>query len=261
MQGGYMEEERKAPRKIYLIQRIGIPLELLDEFNQFWRKNTLPFWEQNGAKFLVTGRNLTGGPSNEITRIFEFENIHHWEKLQEATWDWWEREGGPGRAVPPTGYVKYLATHEQRLVRAVYSDAAFCGGKAHLRPLEGHRPPDKEGQEEAAKKAPKRVYVIRRINVRYELVNEFNQFWKKNTLPLWEKQGAQFILAGSNVVGGFANEITQVFEFESIHHWEKMQEALWDRWENEGGPGRSLPPEGHLKYLTALEQRLLRAIY
>jgi hypothetical protein len=245
-----MEEQKKAPRRIYLVQRIGVPTELIDEFGQFWIKNTLPLWEKHGSKFIVAGRNLVGAPSNELTRIFEFENIHHWERMQEATWDWWEKEEGEGRATPPKGYVRYLALHEQRLLRAVYWESC-----------EGCIKSSVEGQREEGEKAPRRVYLVHKISVPYELVNEYNQFWKKNMLPFWEQQGAKLIMAGVHIAGGPANEVTRVYEFENIHHWEKMQEATWNRWEREEGPGRTTPPKEYLRYLRTSEQRLLRAVY
>jgi hypothetical protein len=251
-----MEEKVKVPRNTYLVHRIGVPNELLGEFNQFWRKNTLPLWEKNGAKLVVAGTTLVGGLTGEITRIFEFDNIHHWEKMQESTWDWWEREEGPGRGTPPKGYLKYLSTHEQQLLRASYDESVLWGKKVYVR-----SPGEDEGAQGGKKKAPRKIYLEHRIRVPNELLDEFIQFWRKNTLPMWEENGARLVVAGTNLVGSLSAEITRVFEFDNIHHWEKMQEALWDWWEREEGPGSEVPPRGYLRYLKTHEQKLLRAIY
>ncbi len=112
----------KAPRRIYLVHRLSVPSDKVDEFNKYWKENTLPRWNEWGAKLIVAGTNIVGGPSHEITRIYELENLAHYARLQEATWDWWEREGGPARTAPPPSHLNYLTTLESRIMRAVYPD-------------------------------------------------------------------------------------------------------------------------------------------
>lgn len=115
-----MESEKKAPRKVYLVQQKTVPADEIDEFNRFWKENTLHMWDELGAKLVVAGTNIVAGPSHEITMVYELESLEHWVKVQEFFWDWWEREEGPGRTMPPQRYRKYLTTLEQKLLRAIY---------------------------------------------------------------------------------------------------------------------------------------------
>lgn len=112
--------DEKKPRKIYLMHRLSVPSDLVDEFSQYWKEHTLPVWEQQGAKLLAAGRTTVGGPENEIVRLYEFESLFAWQKRQEAQWDLWEKEEGKGRTSPPKRYLKYVTTLEQRLFRAMY---------------------------------------------------------------------------------------------------------------------------------------------
>ena len=115
-----MKEAKGVPKKIYLLQRITVPRDLHDEFNQFWKEKALFVWEEQGAKLILAATTFVGGPSAEITHLFEFEDLHHWQRMQEATWAWWEKEEGAGRGSPPKGLLRYVTNVEQKLLRGIY---------------------------------------------------------------------------------------------------------------------------------------------
>ena len=70
------------------------------------------------------------------------------------------------------------------------------------------------------------TYLHITIDVLPGKMDEFHDFWSKTSLPLWEKYGAKHIGSWSTAIGK-ANEITRLFAFESLAHYEKFQTFLF----------------------------------
>jgi hypothetical protein len=101
-------------QKIYLLIKVNVVRSLLNEFNEYWEKESLPNWIQHGAKHVGSFANLVGGPTNEIIRLFEFEDISHWEKYME--WRGGSKEGQESLK----GLIRFIISLEERLLTSIY---------------------------------------------------------------------------------------------------------------------------------------------
>lgn len=65
------------------------------EFNAFWMRESLPYWEKF-CKHVgsYTCNPFAGGASNQIVRIFEFENLDRW-----VAWEKWLHYSDEGKAL------------------------------------------------------------------------------------------------------------------------------------------------------------------
>lgn len=103
--------------------------------------------------------------------------------------------------------------------------------------------------------AEKKVYLMMKVRTPFDLVNEFNEFWGKESLPIWTKHGARHIGSFTNYVGDPVNEIIRLFEFDSVSQWEQWEEFLADSLE-----GKDLVKRLS-RYIVNLERKLLSSIY
>jgi hypothetical protein len=71
-----------AEKKVYLMIKVRTPFDLVDEFNEFWGRESLPIWIKHGARHIGSFVNYVGDPINEIIRLFEFDSIEQWEKWE-----------------------------------------------------------------------------------------------------------------------------------------------------------------------------------
>jgi len=101
----------------------------------------------------------------------------------------------------------------------------------------------------------KKVYLLIKVRVPYNLVSEFNEYWGKELLPHWQKAGARHIGSFQNFVGDPSNEILRLFEFESILKWYQWEEFLAQSEE-----GQNLV-KGLSRFLADVEKKLLLSIY
>lgn len=72
-------------KKVYEMIKVTVPFDKVGEFNEYWTREALPIWLEHGVKHIGSFLNYVGGPTNEIIRLFEFENISHWEQWEEFT--------------------------------------------------------------------------------------------------------------------------------------------------------------------------------
>ena len=100
--------------KVYLLIRVNVVRSLLNEFNEYWKKESLPNWVNHGAAHIGSFVNLVGGPTNEIIRLFEFEDISHWEKYME-----WRRNSKEGQE-SLKGLHQFIISLEERLLTSIY---------------------------------------------------------------------------------------------------------------------------------------------
>ena len=103
--------------------------------------------------------------------------------------------------------------------------------------------------------AAKKVYLMIKVTVPFELVAEFNEYWEKESLPIWIKLGAKHIGSFSNFVGDPINEIIRLFEFESIEKWD-----AWEKFLADSAQGKDLV-ERLGRYIVSLERKLLFSVY
>ena len=101
----------------------------------------------------------------------------------------------------------------------------------------------------------KKVYLMIKVRTPFELVGEFNEFWGKESLPVWLKHGAKHVGSFMNFVGDPINEIVRLFEFDSLSQWQQWEKFLADSEE-----GKDLVK--HLsRYIVSLERKLLVSVY
>ena len=103
--------------------------------------------------------------------------------------------------------------------------------------------------------AEKKVYLMIRVRTPFDLVNEFNDIWERESLPVWLTHGAKHIGSFINYVGDPVNEIVRLFEFDSISHWQQ-----WEKFLAESEEGRDLVKRLS-SYIQSLEKKLLISIY
>ncbi len=103
--------------------------------------------------------------------------------------------------------------------------------------------------------AEKKVYLMIKVRVPFDLVGEFNEYWGKTSLPIWLRYGARHIGSFANFTGDPVNEIVRLFEFNSIAEWDRWEKFLADSEE-----GKNLV-KGLSKYIVSLERKLLTSIY
>ena len=103
-----------AEKKVYLMMKVTTPNHLIDEFHEFWGKESLPIWLRYGARHIGSFTNYVGGPVNEITRLFEFDSIAQWEQWEKFLLD---SEDGKNLLQRLS---KYIITVERKLLLSVY---------------------------------------------------------------------------------------------------------------------------------------------
>jgi len=103
--------------------------------------------------------------------------------------------------------------------------------------------------------AEKKIYLMIKVRAPFGLVGEFNEFWGRESLPIWIKYGAKHIGSFTNFVGDPINEIIRLFEFDSIEDWERWEKFLADSEE-----GKDLVKRLS-RYIVSLERKLLVSIY
>jgi len=87
-----------------------------------------------------------------------------------------------------------------------------------------------------------------KVRTPFDLVAEFNEFWGRESLPVWIKHGARHIGSFANYVGDPINEIVRLFEFDSVGQWEQWEKFLADSEE-----GRALVKRLS-RYIVSLEK-------
>ena len=72
-----------ARKKVLLLVKVDANLSSIKEFNEYWERVNLPFWEENGAKHIGSYVNYLGAPKNQIIRLFEFEDLSQCDKFMQ----------------------------------------------------------------------------------------------------------------------------------------------------------------------------------
>lgn len=103
--------------------------------------------------------------------------------------------------------------------------------------------------------AEKKIYLMIKVRVPFDKVAQFNEFWQKESLPIWLKYGAKHIGSFSNYVGDPVNEVVRLFEFESVEKW-----TVWEEFLANSESGQKLV-ERLGEYIVSLERKLLRSVY
>lgn len=109
-----INKKRQMDDKSYLLVKVNIAPLILGEFNSFWAKEILPFWEKNGARHIRSFVYQAGGPSNELLRLFEFDDVASWGKFRKALSDTEE-----GKAITKELYSKWKIVAEMSLLKAI----------------------------------------------------------------------------------------------------------------------------------------------
>ena len=100
--------------KTYLLVKVTIAPILLRDFNEFWAREILPFWNKHGARHIRLFINLVGGSTNEILRLFEFDDDISWSKFNTAL-----TETEEGREVSKVLRSKWDILAEMKLLRPI----------------------------------------------------------------------------------------------------------------------------------------------
>jgi hypothetical protein len=158
------------------------------DFSEVWAKNNLPVWEEKGARHIGSWTWTAGGPSNEILRIFEFNDFAHynsWVSLRDDTPE------GKARVERTNHYIIKMETYLLKF-------APF---------LTQQYVPLSQGK------------IYHMVKVTTTNVREFSEVWAKNNLPVWEKNGVRHVGSWTYLVGGANNEILRIFEFRDYAHF------------------------------------------
>jgi len=107
-------------KRVLLMVKVNAVWSLLDEFHEYWKRVNLPDWEKHGAKHIGSYTGIAGAPINQITRLFEFEDLQAWENFHEWLFGTKFQEVDKDRTVPPDSLMKYIIDLEQRLFVSVY---------------------------------------------------------------------------------------------------------------------------------------------
>jgi hypothetical protein len=100
-----------------------------------------------------------------------------------------------------------------------------------------------------------KVYLMIKVTVPFDKVAEFNEYFGKHSLPLWEKFGAKHIGSFSNYIGDATNEIIRIFEYENFSHYEKWQKYALESQDMK-------PIQENLKrFIVKLERKILLSVY
>ena len=75
-------------KKVLMITKVNVKWELLEKFNEYWRRESLPNWIEHGAKHIGSFENYLGATKNQIVRLWEFDDFSKWEKFME-----WRNKG------------------------------------------------------------------------------------------------------------------------------------------------------------------------
>jgi glutaredoxin 2 len=76
--------EIKMPgKRVILMVKVTAVWSTLNEFNEYWGKESLPTWIEHGAKHIGSFVNWLGAPKSQIIRLFEFESLSAWEKFMQ----------------------------------------------------------------------------------------------------------------------------------------------------------------------------------
>ena len=97
--------------------RLIAPTNLVGEFNEYWVKESLPFWLKHGAKHIGSFVNYVGGPINETLRLFEFNNVEHWQQFEEAL-----AKSEEGQNLRRELISRFQLTIERRLLLPIQTD-------------------------------------------------------------------------------------------------------------------------------------------
>lgn len=70
------------------------------------------------------------------------------------------------------------------------------------------------------------IYLVATIQLAPEKVEEFSNILAKDYLPVVSKHGQKLIASWRTVIGN-VDEVTDVWEFESLAHMEKVRQSLF----------------------------------
>lgn len=101
-------------RKVYLLIKVRVPFDSVAEFNEYWAKESLPFWQKYGARHIGSFVNFVGDPINEIIRLFEFDNMLKWQQYEEFL-----SEAEEGRDLVK-GLSRFIVSLERKLLFSAY---------------------------------------------------------------------------------------------------------------------------------------------
>jgi hypothetical protein len=106
-----MSEER-----VYLLMKSTISPNQVKEFNEYWLKESLPFWLNQGARLIGAFSNYVGGPTCEEFRLFEFASIKDWDRFETNL-----AESEKGQELIKGLVSRFNMVVERRLLRPIYN--------------------------------------------------------------------------------------------------------------------------------------------
>ena len=105
-------------KKVLMITKVDAVWGKLDEFNESWEKTNLPFWLENGARHIGSFVNYLGGPKSQIVRLFEFDNLSHWDRFMQLRESMFDSE--QGREAMKKGVLPFVESIEETIWISVY---------------------------------------------------------------------------------------------------------------------------------------------
>ncbi|MFC1945740.1 hypothetical protein ACFLW1_00915 [Chloroflexota bacterium] len=105
----------------------------------------------------------------------------------------------------------------------------------------------------------KKVLMITKVNVKWELLEQFNEFWGRESLPNWVAHGAKHLGSYENYLGATKNQLVRLWEFEDFSKWTQFME-----WRNKGMYELEKPAEVHMdirNFTENLEETVWFSVY
>ncbi|MFC1942196.1 hypothetical protein ACFLWU_03145 [Chloroflexota bacterium] len=105
----------------------------------------------------------------------------------------------------------------------------------------------------------KKVLMITRVNVKWDMIEQFNEFWARESLPNWIEHGAKHIGSFENYLGANKNQIVRLWEFDDFPKWAEFME-----WRNTGMYGlKELPKlnKDIRNYVENIEETVWFSVY
>lgn len=100
-----------------------------------------------------------------------------------------------------------------------------------------------------------RTYLLVKVTVSPLVVTDFNDFWAREILPFWIKNGARHIRSFIYQAGGPTGVIVRLFEFDDLIGWARFNQALTDTDE-----GKAVSRVLRSKWNIVAEMSLLKPI-
>jgi hypothetical protein len=95
-------------RKVLMITEVTAHWDRMAEFNERWERENLPYWLENGARYIGSFTNHLGDDTNKTLRVFEFEGLATLNRYLETRQAMFESTAGGSSVSVVQEYVQFI---------------------------------------------------------------------------------------------------------------------------------------------------------